>query len=158
VRSLTHLLALAAVLVACGARTGEVTVQPFVSDDDASVVDDAGTRLADASSEASDAAKACVWADASSPSDGSVQGCYAGRALLVCGPDSEFGAICVSDDLEGCPGQPSTGPCYDQCQPDEYAVLCGDLTTPVPISPPPPGCLALPQFVPGVYYCCPCGT
>jgi hypothetical protein len=149
----------AALLVACGARTGEPTVPPFAGGDDASVVYDAGTPSADAPGENDDATGVCHGPDASVPYDGSLQVCVAARDLLLCGPDSGFPETCLSDDLQGCPDARTTGPCSDLCEATEYAVSCGDLLTPLPTMPPPPGCHTVPG-IPDIFlvYCCPCGV
>ena len=129
------LLAFAAVVGACGARTG--------------ALDDG---LSDGGVPSDVDAPVCNGL----PDSGYVDNCRVGRAIVWCPWDSG-GEVCLSDSVTSC--TPSTAPsaCVDQCASNEYGIACYPSAT-APIHP-PPSCRAVGALSPVlvVPYCCPCG-
>jgi hypothetical protein len=140
-------LALVALLAACGARTS-------MSDfgDDRAADNDAETTL-----------PRCAWPaifDVPEPTGGQ---CRAARVFLHCAGSTGGGRLCLSDDAEQCPGpNPTPGvsysDCQNQCNTDEYALVCGSIG-PGPW-PQPPAMCRMTLTPPGgaSFSCCPCGT
>jgi hypothetical protein len=95
---------------------------------------------------------------ASTPTTGD---CNSNRTLIECKSDSSEYEICLSDNVNACPGESPNGTCQPQCQPTEYAAACGGSSDAGALNanPPTSSCRALPPNPGGVvFYCCPCGS
>lgn len=129
-------------------------------------VDDGGGGTADGSS-GDGGLSSCFWPASLDPTDAAGNGqCVAGRAYLACTYSNGSTELCVSNDPTQCPGpaQSANGTfsCQNRCQPDEYAITCGQAGfggAPGPTPQPPPASCRFLAGVEGVSFgCCPCGS
>ncbi|MGD0674836.1 MAG: hypothetical protein ABSC94_05420 [Polyangiaceae bacterium] len=144
---------------------------------DAAAADAADAAAADAAADggtadadAADGGGTCPWLESG---DGSSDGCSAARMVLSCeGPDAAV-AECTSDEPAQCSGavqffngssSPSVSEagfvCQNQCQPNEFGVVCGtgSPTEAAAPSEPPATCVIVSGFEGVSFYCCPCGS
>jgi hypothetical protein len=103
----------------------------------------------------------CVWPDSLATMDASAGACRnASRFFLSCQASGGGTESCLSNDPTRCPGDTlDASGCRDQCQEDEYAIVCGSIgPSSNGASPTPAGC-GPPFITPAgiAFYCCPCG-
>ena len=97
----------------------------------------------------------CNW-----PSDLNNAGpgaCTPARLLVSCTDANGASSMCLSDDALTCAGTALGATCQDKCQPNQYAVSCGEIGPGSGNWTTPPNCSAG-LFTPGgiAFYCCAC--
>jgi hypothetical protein len=81
--------------------------------------------------------------------------CTAARYLLSCIDSSNGEEICISDDAAQCPSSSDVS-CHDECDEDEYVVMCGFGASPG--GEPPSGCRNMLGDPEQQFWCCPCAS
>jgi hypothetical protein len=105
----------------------------------------------------------CRWPASLDATDGGAGRCVAKRHRLSCqGGDAGVFQECISDSADRCEGPSAvlgvTFTCRDECQPDEYGVVCGGVGPSGPSSEPPSATCRSGASTPAgtAFYCCPC--